>query len=231
VVVAFGAMDYVQHVLWPGRRDLAGLRVLDAGCGRRLKHELPPDAHITGIDEDADALALNDRLDVAIEADLTTYRFPPESFDLIICQDVLEHVDHPAAVIGALWNALAPGGEMRLGFPNVRNWKSRVARWTPHWFHVLVYKVVFRYPHAGEPGYGPYPTVLSSELRVDRVTQLLVDRGADVVVDGYEGTAVTKLRHRFPFIPYSETDYIVTASKEKCFELPDLRAVPERVST
>src|SRR5215475_13785883 len=51
---AFAAMDYVQHVLWPGRRDLRGIRVLDAGCGTGHTAlaiaEKYPEIEVVGID-------------------------------------------------------------------------------------------------------------------------------------------------------------------------------------
>ncbi|HEY7067360.1 MAG TPA: methyltransferase [Chloroflexota bacterium] len=125
LVVAFGAMDYVQHVLWPSRPDLRGLRVLDAGCGTgntavRIAHRYP-ELDIVGIDlseaslETARAHAA--RLEVG--ANLTLRRLAIEDvralggrFDYIVASGVLHHLPDPDAGLRALAEVLAPTGGM-----------------------------------------------------------------------------------------------------------------------
>ncbi|HEY7060839.1 MAG TPA: class I SAM-dependent methyltransferase [Chloroflexota bacterium] len=118
-----GAMDYVQHVLWPGRRDLSGLRVLDAGCGTgntavtiAKRH---PEVEVVGIDLSETALdearALARRLRVG--SNLTLRRLAIEDadaldgpFDYIIAAGVLHHLVDPAAGLRILANLLTPTG-------------------------------------------------------------------------------------------------------------------------
>ena len=121
-----------------------GLRILEAGCGRRCQSDTPRDAHVVGLDVDEAGLALNDRLDERIVADIESADLPRDAFDRIVCHDVLEHLARPIVALDNLIGSLAPSGELRLGLPNVASRKSLVAKFTPHSFHVLVYRMLGR---------------------------------------------------------------------------------------
>lgn len=146
------------------------LRVLDAGCGRRSDPSIPADAHVTGFDLQAEGMALDARLDERVVGDLQTTRLPQARYDLIICHDVLEHLDDPFAALENMARALRPGGDLRVGVPHVFAPKSLAAKFTPYWFHLWVYRHVFGRKHAGEPGYGPFPTVLRWTLHPRMLT-------------------------------------------------------------
>jgi len=47
----------------------------------------------------------------------------PESLDLILCLDVLEHLPDPWRLVDRLSTRLAPGGRLIISVPNIRNWK------------------------------------------------------------------------------------------------------------
>jgi SAM-dependent methyltransferase len=157
-----------------------GLRILEAGCGRRCQPDTPPDAHVVGLDVDEVGLALNDRVDERIVADLENADLPPESFDRIVCHDVLEHLPRPIAALDNLVGSLAPGGELRLGLPNVTSRKSVAAKLTPYAFHVLVYRML-GYEDAGKPGHAPFPTYLRWSLRRPALEQWARSRGLDIL--------------------------------------------------
>jgi SAM-dependent methyltransferase len=157
-----------------------GIRILDAGCGRRCQPDTPPDAYVVGLDVDGAGLALNERLDEQIVADIESADLPRESFDRIVCHNVLEHLSRPIAALDNLVAALAPGGELRLGLPDVLSRKSLVAKITPHSFHVLVYRKL-GHENAGKPGYGPFPTYLRWSLRQAALERWARLRGLEVV--------------------------------------------------
>ena len=48
----------------------------------------------------------------------------PESFDAIICGDVLEHLRDPWAVLSYLTGFLRPGGTFIVSLPNIRYWRA-----------------------------------------------------------------------------------------------------------
>jgi SAM-dependent methyltransferase len=117
---------------------------------------------LTGADLDAAALRL--RLDLqndlneAIQGDLCSIVFPEQSFDVVYCAYVLEHLQDATAALNNLLRALQPGGLMVLRVPDPGTARGFVTRNTPFWFHVLYHRWVMKRPMAGKPGYAPYPT-------------------------------------------------------------------------
>jgi 2-polyprenyl-3-methyl-5-hydroxy-6-metoxy-1,4-benzoquinol methylase len=99
-------------------------RVLEVGCGEgnfrsnlELKHEY------WGVEQDPRAASeANKKLDSVlvgeyqqVEADL-----PDNYFDLIICNDVIEHMEHHVDFMLNIKNKLAQGGSLVISIPNVR---------------------------------------------------------------------------------------------------------------
>ena len=56
-------------------------------------------AHVTVVDIDEDQIRNNDYAQKAILGDIQTYRFKPNSFDLVICYNVIEHVPDVEAAL------------------------------------------------------------------------------------------------------------------------------------
>ncbi len=108
-----------------GVRPLAGKRALDVGCGAGLLCEplARLGAGVTGVDAAQENIAVASAH--AIGAGLTIdYRCGDvgqlglAGFDLVTSMEVIEHVADKAAFLGALADALAPGGLMVLSTPN-----------------------------------------------------------------------------------------------------------------
>jgi ubiquinone/menaquinone biosynthesis C-methylase UbiE len=76
---------------WIGR----DISVLEAGCGARSPVDFGDLAHVVGLDIDEAALRKNDKLDEALVGDLETYPLPAETFDVVFCRYVLEHLKDP----------------------------------------------------------------------------------------------------------------------------------------
>jgi 2-polyprenyl-3-methyl-5-hydroxy-6-metoxy-1,4-benzoquinol methylase len=119
-------------------------RVLDAGCGSQRYLQLAGCAHIIGLDVDEEQLDRNTVIQDKILGDIQTFPLPAQSFDLVICWDVLEHVPRPIAALNNLAQALTPSGLLVLGGPNLYSLKGLITRITPYWFHRLVYRVYTR---------------------------------------------------------------------------------------
>jgi 2-polyprenyl-6-hydroxyphenyl methylase/3-demethylubiquinone-9 3-methyltransferase len=128
------------HVINPLRANyinekspLNGLKALDVGCGGGLLAEALHDrgAEVTAIDvtqaniEVAKLHALNRGL--AIDYRVITAEelaeSQPESFDVVACLEVIEHVPDPGQLIAACSKLLKPGGQMFLSTLN-RNPRS-----------------------------------------------------------------------------------------------------------
>jgi SAM-dependent methyltransferase len=87
--------------------DLGRYRVLDVGCGFKPYHPLfaPYAAAYVGVDSGDHA---------APDLVGTAEQIPveDESFDVVVCSQVLEHVDDPAQVVRELHRVTAPGGRV-----------------------------------------------------------------------------------------------------------------------
>ena len=90
--------------------------VLDAGAGECPFKPLFAHAHYIGVD----SCVGNDEWDysqLGLVSDLFRLGVRPNSVDHVLCNDVLEHVPDPAALIAALYEVLKPGGNLFLSAP------------------------------------------------------------------------------------------------------------------
>lgn len=102
-------------------------RVLDVGCGEgALSLGLPARDRIEvwGIELDDDAAAVAaTRLDRVLAGDAASRveSLPDAYFDCVFCNDILEHLVDPEAVLRTLGTKMAPGGTLISSVPNVRH--------------------------------------------------------------------------------------------------------------
>jgi SAM-dependent methyltransferase len=106
-------------------------RVLDAGCGSGTLLGLLggrwPRAELHGIELSAHAVAaappsLRARITQGDVAEVAAGH-EPGSFDLVVCSEVLEHLEDPGAALRALVALLRPGGTADLTVPGgMRHW-------------------------------------------------------------------------------------------------------------
>lgn len=112
---------------------LAGKRVLDVGCGGGILAEsmAHTGAQVTGIDLSEKALGVA-RLHLfesglGVDYQLTSAEAfadaHPETFDVVTCMEMLEHVPDPASTIAACARMAKPGGHVFFSTLN-RNFKS-----------------------------------------------------------------------------------------------------------
>ena len=112
----------------PPRRP--GSRLLDIGCGYgHLLRRFEDRYRLAGIDLSPHAASIaSARIPSAriVTADLQL-PFPlKESFDVILAVNVIEHLDDPASAIGAIRQALIPGGLCVIHLPTVNGPMSRL---------------------------------------------------------------------------------------------------------
>lgn len=100
--------------------------VLEIGCGTGAFGALVKQqrgCRYTGVELMSQAAELaRARLDEVIVANIeqTSLPFPQENFDCLVCNDVLEHLFDPWAVLRMLTGYLRPGGYIVISLPNVR---------------------------------------------------------------------------------------------------------------
>jgi 2-polyprenyl-6-hydroxyphenyl methylase/3-demethylubiquinone-9 3-methyltransferase len=121
-------LDYIDRIA-----ALSGKVVLDVGCGGGILSESMAvrGAQVTGIDLGDKALKVAQlhRLESGVAVDYRLVSVEelaeerPESFDVVTCMEMLEHVPDPAAIVGACARLVKPGGQVFFSTLN-RNPKS-----------------------------------------------------------------------------------------------------------
>jgi len=139
----FGQIDiYVFDQILRGN-IVAGMRVIDAGCGygRNLVHLLREGCEVFAVDADPDGVAHVKKLSAMLETDLPAVNFQVGLIeqmpfadglaDVVLCNSVLHFARDDAqfrSMLAEIWRVLRPGGMLfcRLGsrigmeFPHVR---------------------------------------------------------------------------------------------------------------
>jgi SAM-dependent methyltransferase len=139
--------DPQQFALQP----LGSGSVLDLGCGQR-KH---PGSVGLDISPDTDA-------DVVHDLDEFPYPFDDDSFDQVLMQDVIEHVERPYAVIAELARICRPGAGIQLRTPHFSSVLAYSDPTHRHYFSLAAIRSL------AEPGFAHYTEtrlrVLSTSL-------------------------------------------------------------------
>lgn len=163
-----------------GRNDID---VLEAGGGSNTHIVFSNDKKvtITTIDISNVQLDMNSYATYKILGDICKHHFAPESYDVIVCYDVLEHVDAPEAALQSFIGALKRGGCILIGAPNPISLKGIITKFTPHLVHVLFYRIIHNSPDAGKPGYFPYPTTMKFFISPHNLAAVCKRAGLEVV--------------------------------------------------
>lgn len=146
-------MNPVRANYIDSRSSVAGKKLLDVGCGGGLLSEAMAHrgAIVTGIDLAEEPLqvaklhAKSTGLDIRYKKtsaeDLVADQ--ADTFDVVTCLELLEHVPNPASVVEACFNLVRPGGDVYFSTIN-RNIKSYalavfaaeyVLKWVPKGTH------------------------------------------------------------------------------------------------
>lgn len=104
--------------------------LLDVGCGNgellRLIDARWPDKRLAGVDLSAAVVAQNAQALPAMQfyaKDIEREELPT-GFDVVVCSEVIEHLDDPAAAVKRLAAAAVPGGAVVVTCPTGRVWPT-----------------------------------------------------------------------------------------------------------
>jgi SAM-dependent methyltransferase len=112
---------------------------------------------ITLVDLDPRQVARNDVAHETIVGDLQTIELPAESFDLVICYNVIEHLPRLPEALERLARVAKRRGLIVIGAPVPLSLNGLAARFTPHLVHVWICRYLLKWPDAGKPGCAPFP--------------------------------------------------------------------------
>jgi SAM-dependent methyltransferase len=118
-----------------------GLRVLHAGCGRdkgEITYPARDRCEIVGIDPDAEAGARFHSTFVLGSIEEMRASFPNDHFDVICCENVIEHVGKPAAAFIEFGRVLKAGGRLLVQTPNFLSYKAQAAWMLPQSAHLAL---------------------------------------------------------------------------------------------
>jgi ubiquinone/menaquinone biosynthesis C-methylase UbiE len=172
-----------------------GMTILHAGCGWD-KHDVTrpyrETCRIIGVDLDA-------RVETRFHSEfhlagLSALPFGAETFDLITCEYVLEHVQDPPSAFAEMRRVLRPEGSVLTLTPNLFSYKSLIARLTPHEFHHLIGRVRYGPGHEDDM----YPTVFRCNT-AGRFRSLARETGLEVESIRFVNNGPTWFQ-RFPLL-------------------------------
>jgi SAM-dependent methyltransferase len=187
------------------RRELPRGRIATYEAGGGSSSFLPLDvlgrSRVTVVDIDADQVRNNTYADEAILGDVQTYRFGPDSFDLVICYNVIEHLPDVEAALLNFRDALRRGGMILIGAPNPRSLSGVVTKYSPHWFHVWFYRHVRGIRNAGEPGEPPFPTFFHPLVTLTKLEAFAARNGLETIYRReVESPRYPEMRQRKPWL-------------------------------
>jgi 2-polyprenyl-3-methyl-5-hydroxy-6-metoxy-1,4-benzoquinol methylase len=163
------ALKDFQHYIDSNLDYSRPYEILEAGCGSMSKVTFPGEYRIIGVDISEKQLERNDHLAEKICADIQHYDLGKERFDVIICWDVLEHLQQPDLAMSLFEKAVKRGGLVILALPNLLSLKGLFTKFTPHWVHVLYYRWILKRADAGKHDTPPFKTYLRWSITPDNI--------------------------------------------------------------
>ncbi|MEZ5849063.1 MAG: class I SAM-dependent methyltransferase [Hyphomicrobiaceae bacterium] len=160
-----------------------GCTVLDLGAGAGIVEQMDFrgfGARICGVDLDPRVVD-NPMLDEGRIADAGRIPYEDALFDVVFCDNVLEHLDEPLTVFREVCRILKPGGVFLFKTPNKWHYMPTIARATPHGFHQFVNRL------RGRASVDTFPTRYRANTKGD-VTRLAREAGLAVAeIERIEG--------------------------------------------
>lgn len=168
------------------------------------KVKLTSNVVIVGIDISSRQLTRNQSLHERILADIQTFPLPEQSFDIIICWDVLEHLDHPVKALTNFFRAIKPGGLIILAFPNLFSLKGLVTKLTPHAVHVWYMRHLLRMENAGVNDTPPFVTPFKLSVNYAAIGKLAKQLRGEVAFFALRESAdMLYVRRNFWFLNFA----------------------------
>jgi len=120
-----------SHKILESAQALHPKKVLDIGCGDGFFSQqihAVTEASVNGMDISLRRLKQTAARGISVEqCNLDEgICFKAETFDLVYCSEVIEHVIDPDWLLDEIWRVLVPGGNLILLTPNLAAWYNRL---------------------------------------------------------------------------------------------------------
>jgi SAM-dependent methyltransferase len=109
-----------------------GCRVLDIGCGTGAFSKRLTDNGFTVLSADIDQSCSENvkqyaRVDLEDKNSIDSFIAVHGRFDLVVCMEVIEHINNPSMPVYLASHVLKPGGSVVFTTPNITGWMSRLS--------------------------------------------------------------------------------------------------------
>lgn len=128
-----GEVHRIQSLWLQDKRTQSRMSLLDVGCGGAsgTAHILSLNDHIDAIGVDISLKSLervrHDRMHVlCAELDGVSLPFKSNSFDIVVVDEVIEHLCNTDCVLREIRRVLVPGGTLLISTPNLASWFNRL---------------------------------------------------------------------------------------------------------
>lgn len=189
----------VQKIIDEYQNKVGPYNVLEAGAGSMSKVKFNSNAFVSGIDISQKQLDRNTIIDEKILGDIQLYQFESYTFDIIICWHVLEHLRCPKQAIQNFFKAAKKNGIIILASPNPFSIKGLVTKFSPHWFHVFIYKYIYGRKDAGKDDSAPFKTYMKFSISPEAISNFAIENNLKVelivttdALDGWVGELFKK---------------------------------------
>lgn len=159
------------------------MTILDLGAGAGIIEAMNFRGQVTRVcGVDLDPRVINNAfLDEGVISNAEEIPYPDSSFDIVFCDNVLEHLDNPLEVFKEIHRVLKPSGLFMFKTPNKWHYIPIIASITPHSFHKFVNRL------RGRAETNTFPTIYKSNTKLD-IIKLSKESGFSVVkIERLEG--------------------------------------------
>jgi SAM-dependent methyltransferase len=172
------------------------------------------------LDIERSQLVKNAAATYRIQADLHSNPLMPESVDMIICFNVIEHLEAPELALKQLSQALKPGGLMVVGCPARSSLKGIITRLTPIGFHRWYYRWIVGKKDRGEGHFDVFPTPFKPIVDANPLRRWCEAEHLDVLFfETYDGAKAYEISYGSVMRRIASLPYYVLTTLGRIFSL------------
>jgi 2-polyprenyl-3-methyl-5-hydroxy-6-metoxy-1,4-benzoquinol methylase len=162
----------IENIFNDFKDSRTAIKILEAGCGSASKLSYDSKCFITGIDVSEKQLSKNKIVQEKIVGDVQHHNFNQSEYDVVICWHVLEHLENPVLALNNFIYTVKPDGLIILAAPNPYSIKGLLTKYTPHWFHVFIYRNIYGNKYAGQDDRPPFKTFMRFSMSPRSILKL-----------------------------------------------------------